>query len=73
MMTERMSRIGAAAALAAALWVVPSVGTRGQGTLDDRFVHPDRTIVAGDDADVALARADRAVAAAVAGLSSRMP
>lgn len=38
------------AGLAAALWAVPSVGTRGQGTvghgtLDDRFVHADRAIV----------------------------
>lgn len=46
-MTSRALQITASAVLAAALWIVPSVGTRGQGTLGDRFVHPDRTLVAG--------------------------
>jgi hypothetical protein len=61
--------MAATAALAAALWIVPSVGTRGQGTLGDRFVHPDRQIVSDDAAGrAALARADAAVTAAVAAL-----
>lgn len=64
-MVGRVLKITATAALAAALWVVPSVGTRGQGTLGDRFSHPDRDIV-GDDAQARalLARTDAAVAAA---------
>lgn len=58
-----------AAALAAALWIVPSAGTRGQGTIGDRFVHPDRAIVADDAAGRRmLARADTEVSRAVAGL-----
>lgn len=67
------------AILTVGLWLVPSVGTRGQGTighgtLDDRFVHVDRAIVAGSDtgldegARAVLHRADAAVAAAVADL-----
>lgn len=67
-------------ALAIGLWVVPSGGTRGQGTsghgtLGDRFVHADRGIVSGagvarlDAAGRAiLRRADAQVAAAVAGV-----
>ena len=68
-MVFRMFRIASVAALAAALWVVPSVGTRGQGTLGDRFVHADRAIVA-DTAEgrAVLARADAQVAVAIAGL-----
>nr|WP_310524373.1 hypothetical protein [Polymorphobacter sp.] len=64
-----MFRIATTAALAAALWVVPSVGTRGQGTLGDRFVHADRAIVQDTAAGRAvLARADAQVVAAVGGL-----
>ncbi|WP_426164954.1 hypothetical protein [Sandarakinorhabdus sp. DWP1-3-1] len=40
-----MFKIAVTAFLATALWIVPSVGTRGQGTLGDRFVHADRGIV----------------------------
>ncbi len=60
-------KITATAVLAAALWVVPSVGTRGQGTLGDRFTHPDRGIF-GEDARSRelLARTDAIVAAAAA-------
>ena len=69
LMVFPMFRIATIAAMAAALWVVPSVGTRGQGTLGDRFVHADRAIVQDDAAGHAvLARADAQVAAAVAGL-----
>jgi hypothetical protein len=68
-MVLRMFKIATTAVLAAALWVVPSVGTRGQGTLGDRFVHADRAIVDDTGAGRAmLARADAEVAAAVAGL-----
>ena len=68
-MTSRAYQLVATAALAAALWVVPSVGTRGQGTLGDRFVHVDRDIVtpAPADRDV-LRRADAAVGRAISGL-----
>ncbi|MFZ4687946.1 MAG: hypothetical protein ACOYLS_01790 [Polymorphobacter sp.] len=45
------------------------MGTRGQGTLGDRFVHVDRDLVANTEADrAALLRADAAIAGAVAGL-----
>lgn len=72
-MNRRMISYGMTTALAAALWIVPSVGTRGQGTLGDRFLHPDRSVMAGTaepDAGTraALARADALVAGAVAGL-----
>ena len=64
-----MIRIAATATLAMALWIVPSIGTRGQGTLGDRFAHADRAI-AGDEARgrAVLARADQQVAAAVVAL-----
>lgn len=68
-MVFRMTRIVTIGALAAAMWIMPSVGTRGQGTLGDRFVHADRAIVSDDAAGRAvLAHADQQVAAAVAGL-----
>jgi hypothetical protein len=34
------------AAIAVALWVVPSFGTRGMGTIGARFNHPDSELVA---------------------------
>jgi hypothetical protein len=59
----------AVTALVAAFWAVPSVGTRGQGTLGDRFVHADRSLVGESPAArESLRRADQAVARAVAGL-----
>ena len=72
-MTARAISYGMTAVLAAALWIVPSVGTRGQGTLGDRFAHPDRAVMtAAEDPDAAtravLSRADALVARAVAGL-----
>jgi hypothetical protein len=73
-MTSRVFQITASAVLAAALWIVPSVGTRGQGALGDRFVHPDRALVAPGPAEenaaerVLLKRADAVVARAVNGL-----
>ena len=34
-----------AASIALALWVVPSLGTQGMGTIGQRFSHPDRNII----------------------------
>ncbi|MBC7522560.1 MAG: hypothetical protein H7268_15885 [Sandarakinorhabdus sp.] len=63
----RVFSLTATAVLALVLWVVPSVGTLGQGTIGDRFAHVDRTLVSDDVAGrTALARADRATAAVVA-------
>lgn len=68
-MTSRVFQLAATAVLATALWIVPSVGTRGQGTLGDRFVHADRDLVpATASGRATLTRADAAVAKAVAGL-----
>ncbi|MBC7519664.1 MAG: hypothetical protein H7268_01010 [Sandarakinorhabdus sp.] len=68
-MTSRTLELMATAVLATALWIVPSVGTRGQGTFGDRFVHADRDLAAPNAAGhAALQRADAVVAAAVAGL-----
>jgi hypothetical protein len=73
-MTSRVLQITVSAVMAATLWIVPSVGTRGQGTLGDRFVHPDRALVAASApaSDVAgralLTRADALVTKAVARL-----
>lgn len=72
-MTNRLISYGATGLAALALWIVPSVGTRGQGTLGDRFVHADRAVVnAAAEPDAAaraaLARADAVVAKAVSGL-----
>jgi hypothetical protein len=70
-MTSRVFQITATAALALALWVVPSVGTRGQGTLGDRFSHPDLGLIATDvpAERAALLRADAAVLQAVSRLN----
>ena len=39
--------------LAAVLWVVPSIGTQGMGTIGQRFSHADRTLLEyPDDANV---------------------
>jgi hypothetical protein len=72
-MTNRLISFGVTGVAALALWIVPSVGTRGQGTLGDRFAHADREVVAaeaapGAAARAALAHADTVVAKAVAGL-----
>lgn len=72
-MTNRLLSYGVTGIAALALWIVPSVGTRGQGTLGDRFAHADRDVMAGEaepDAAVraALARADALVADAVSRL-----
>lgn len=79
-MNNRFANVVTVIALAACLWVVPSGGTRGQGTsghgtLGDRFVHADRGIMSGGEAgqlDAAgqaiLQRADVQVIAAVTGV-----
>jgi hypothetical protein len=64
-----MVKVAITAFLASALWMMPSVGTRGQGTLGDRFAHADRRLVSDNAAGHALLqRADVEVAQAVAGL-----
>lgn len=72
-MTNRLISYGATGIAALALWIVPSVGTRGQGTLGDRFAHADRAVVSTEEAPAAAARAalahaDAIVAKAVSGL-----
>lgn len=62
-------RVVAVAGLVAAFWAVPSVGTRGQGTLGDRFAHVDRELIADSPAARAsLRHADAVVTGAVAQL-----
>ncbi|TRW14158.1 hypothetical protein [Glacieibacterium frigidum] len=56
--------------LAAVLWVVPSIGTQGMGTIGQRFAHADRALVEAN-ADAAALRptllsADAQVEAALA-------
>jgi hypothetical protein len=68
-MTSRTFQLMATAVLATALWVVPSVGTRGQGTIGDRFVHADDDLVTANGSGHALLqRADAAVVRAVTAL-----
>lgn len=65
-----MTRVAATLALTLALWVVPSAGSRGQGTIGDRFSHADRGIVGSDaEARRVLARADIIAAGAVIALN----
>ena len=57
------------AALAIGLWVMPSVGTQGQGTLGDRYVHADRVLFEPDrHARRALDAGDAAAGSAVSAL-----
>ena len=68
-MTSRAYQLTAMVALAAVLWIVPSNGTRGQGTLGDRFTHADQRLLGDNAADrAALRRADTAVNKAISGL-----
>lgn len=69
-MHRRALSLGLTVAMAAMLWVVPSVGSLGQGTLGDRFLHPDSTIMTASAEPepatrAALARADAIVTGAV--------
>ncbi|MGI4876606.1 MAG: hypothetical protein ACRYG4_03895 [Janthinobacterium lividum] len=59
--------------LAGALWVMPSVGTQGMGTMGQRYAHPDRAVFDAVSTDVhlmdqaksILQHADRSVEAAI--------
>ncbi len=58
------------AALTAVVWVIPSIGTQGMGTLGQRVVHPDARLLDADgmsrDASRgALAKADAVVEGAL--------
>ena len=72
-MTRIAPKLALVAALSAVLWVVPSVGTQGMGTIGQRFTHPDRGLIdaaADRPRDAArtravLQRAARAVEAAL--------
>ena len=69
-MPNRLTPILAIAALAATLWVVPSMGSQGMGTIGERFGHADRSLVDGaagpDRVSAALRAADAHVEAALA-------
>jgi hypothetical protein len=68
-MRPNFSRFAAVVALVGAFWVVPSVGSRGESTLDDNVVHVDAALLADSSASrPALQRADQMVIRAVAGL-----
>lgn len=57
-------------ALAATLWVVPSIGSQGMGTIGERSWHADRSLIEGGSDAVAitakLRSADARVEAAIA-------
>lgn len=73
-MASRMVQATATIVLAAALWIVPSGGSRGQGTLGDRFSHADRSLFATDPAGRdSVRRADAVAARAVAGVRQAPP
>lgn len=64
-----MVKVAITACLATTLWMMPSVGTRGQGTLGDRFTHADRRLVDDTVAGRAvLRRADDQLARSITGL-----
>jgi len=71
MMSWLTTRNAAVALMAATLWVIPSVGTQGMGSLRQLVRHPDRTISGSEPAaqlpDGLLARADGIAARAVVG------
>ncbi len=68
-MRSRLFSIVALALMAGGLWVMPSVGTQGQGTLGDRFTHVDRSMFTSEtQARAVLGAGDRAVDRAIEGL-----
>ena len=68
-MRPRLLHFAVAAVAALALWVVPSVGSQGQGTFGDRFAHSDRSLFAHDKAaQQMLQSADRQTAQAIVAL-----
>ena len=70
-MTPKSPKVLMVAGLAAILWIVPSIGTQGMGTIGQRFSHPDAALADGSQdatspaARAALARADAAVEGAL--------
>ncbi|MGI4879922.1 MAG: hypothetical protein ACRYG4_20810 [Janthinobacterium lividum] len=54
-MKQRHFSTAAIAGLAAVMWIVPSVGTQGMGTIGQGFIHPDSVLV-NPDADTDAAR-----------------
>lgn len=56
--------LAALAGLTVLLWVVPSIGTQGMGTVGQQVVHPDATLIdtsaSHDSARAVLATADAA-------------
>lgn len=53
-----------ATSIALALWIIPSLGTQGMGTIGQRYSHPDRNIIDAPSAPAAadlLKRADELV------------
>ena len=68
-MGPSFSRFAAVAGLVCAFWVVPSVASRGEGALRDRFVHVDAALLLDSAASHrALQRADLITIRAVTGL-----
>ena len=69
-MTVRALPVMTVLGLAAVLWVVPSIGTQGMGTIGQRFSHADRALVeasvGGNALRPALRAADARVEAALA-------
>ncbi len=47
-MAQRALPVFAVIALAATLWVVPSIGSQGMGTMGERFAHADRSLIEQD-------------------------
>lgn len=47
-MRPRLLSLSALSVMALGLWVMPSVGTQGQGTLGDSFVHADKAVFKSD-------------------------
>ncbi len=68
-MNKRISSVAVTVCLAVVLWVIPSVGTHGQGTLGNRFAHADQDVIAATPrGQASLVRADHLVSDAVARL-----
>lgn len=70
-MTPKSSKM-LMAGLATVLWVVPSIGTQGMGTIGQRFSHPDAALADGRTGDgtspkvrATLQHADAAVESAL--------
>lgn len=67
-MTSLTTKISVVAVAAGLLWIVPSIGTQGMGTLGQRFSHPDDGLITGAsmaEERAALQRVDERVSAAL--------